>query len=124
MQRRAALLVLVVVTIATAPIIKGASSPVIVGTIGGVELCPQDICGESAFSGSFSGLVNGKPASGVFWTGVTYVSPLPTTAGNSTQNRLPFHHAGSPCYFDPIDRKKYKRCPSCFPEDCYPDAQE
>ncbi|MBZ5617664.1 MAG: hypothetical protein LAQ69_02845 [Acidobacteriia bacterium] len=45
--------------------------------------------------------------------------PAPQKAG---QNPLPFHIPGSRCPFDPIEPLKWKRCPVCFPKDCYADA--
>ena len=45
-------------------------------------------------------------------------------APKAPKKPLPFHQPGSNCHYDSIDREKYKRCPFCFPEDCYPDAQE
>jgi hypothetical protein len=59
------------------------SHPSITGTISGVELCPQSICGQAAFAGSFSGFVNKKGTSGVFLVQVTHGS-LPDTAGGTT----------------------------------------
>lgn len=78
MKRRLALLVgLILLGIAVTPI-RAASDPSITGTISGVELCPQSICGEAVFSGSFAGRVDHRPTSGVFWVGVTH-DDLPTT---------------------------------------------
>ncbi|MBZ5627029.1 MAG: hypothetical protein LAQ69_51400 [Acidobacteriia bacterium] len=47
--------------------------------------------------------------------------PAPQKAG---QNPLPFHIPGSRCPFDPIHPLKWKRCPVCFPHDCYADPQK
>ena len=47
--------------------------------------------------------------------------PSPKEAG---QKPLPFHIPGSRCPFDPIHPLKWKRCPVCFPHDCYADAQK
>jgi hypothetical protein len=51
-------------------------------------------------------------------------SGAPKSAPNAPSKKLPFHLPGSQCSFSPIDQRKYKRCPSCFPADCDPDAQE
>jgi hypothetical protein len=48
----------------------------------------------------------------------------PKTASKAPREPLPFHQPGSHCHPDAVDREKYKRCPTCFPEDCHPDARE
>lgn len=55
------------------------SHPAITGTISGVELCPQSICGQAIFAGDFVGMVNKKGASGNFLVYVTH-APLAATA--------------------------------------------
>jgi hypothetical protein len=59
------------------------SHPSITGTISGVELCTQDLCGQAVFAGDFVGYVNKQGASGVFLVQVTH-GPLPDTAGGTT----------------------------------------
>lgn len=74
---------LVLLTIATTSLIA-ASIPSITGRISGVELCPQSVCGEAVFSGSFSGRVDHAPTYGVFWVGATWSGDLSTTVGGTT----------------------------------------
>jgi hypothetical protein len=45
-------------------------------------------------------------------------------ASKSPQKTLPFHLPGSQCRFTPFVPSEFKRCPICFPDDSYPDAQE
>ena len=66
--------------LATVPV-AADSVPVIQGSIAGVELCPQSICGSAIFTGEFTGLVNGRPERGVFLGAITH-DPLPE-AGDS-----------------------------------------
>ena len=71
----------VVLAIASVPILA-VSNPAITGTISGVELCPQSICGEAVFAGSFAGKIKNRPVAGVFWGGITH-DDLPTTVGDT-----------------------------------------
>ena len=50
-------------------------------------------------------------------------TPPPPSPQKAPENPLPFHIPGSRCPFDPIHPLKWKRCPVCFPHDCYADAQ-
>ena len=61
--------------LATVPV-AADSVPVIEGSISGVELCPQSICGSAIFTGQFTGLVNGRSERGVFLGAMTH-DPLP-----------------------------------------------
>jgi hypothetical protein len=79
MSRRLSVAIAVMLFAASVPIL-GVSNPVITGTISGIELCPQSICGQAVFAGSFTGPVSGKVTPGVFWTGITHEA-LPTTVG-------------------------------------------
>lgn len=87
MLRRLALLT-VILSMSTLPL-AAVSNPPIAGQIAGVELCPQSLCGRAIFLGNFVGLVNGNPASGTFWTGVTHedlptsVNPISAVTGGS-----------------------------------------
>lgn len=67
-----------------APQAMAASTPTLTGSVSGTELCPQFVCGSAIFAGSFKGTVNGKSTSGSFWTGVNYLSPLPSVTSAST----------------------------------------
>ena len=60
-----------------------ASSPAISGVVSGIELCPQFICGEAIFAGTFAGTIGHKPTTGSFWTGITH-EDLPTTTGGTS----------------------------------------
>ncbi len=40
---------------------------------------------------------------------------------SSTPDPLPFHKPGAECYFDPLDRRPYSRCPLCFPDRSHPE---
>ncbi|MBZ5617354.1 MAG: hypothetical protein LAQ69_01285 [Acidobacteriia bacterium] len=51
-------------------------------------------------------------------------APPPPSPQKAPGNPLPFHIPGSRCPFDPIHPLKWKRCPVCFPKDCYADAQK
>ena len=66
--------------LATVPVVA-SSIPVVQGSIAGIELCPQSICGSAIFTGEFTGLVNGRPERGVFLGAITH-DPLPE-AGDS-----------------------------------------
>ena len=66
------------------PRAMATSVPPLKGSVSGTELCPQFVCGSAIFAGSFKGTVNGNSTSGSFWTGVTYLSPLPSTGFSTT----------------------------------------
>src|SRR5215211_1819462 len=70
MRRSVSAGVVLAAVLFTVPLLA-ASSPAISGTISGIELCPQFICGEAVFSGAFAGTVGHKPTAGVFWTAIT-----------------------------------------------------
>jgi hypothetical protein len=50
----------------------------------------------------------------------TSVPPPP----EAPREALPFHLPGRHCNVSPIYNDLFKRCPSCFPEDGHPDAQD
>jgi hypothetical protein len=81
MRRRVALSAVTILSIVTLPL-SAISNPVIAGTIAGVELCPQFICGAAIFAGKFVGVVNAKPVAGVFTAAITH-DPLPENAGET-----------------------------------------
>ncbi len=37
------------------------------------------------------------------------------------EKKPPFHKPGAECFFDPLDRSPYRRCPLCFPDDYQPE---
>lgn len=49
-----------------------ASSPVIVGEISGVELCPQSGCDAAIFTGTCDCIVNNRHTVGFFWIAVQH----------------------------------------------------
>jgi hypothetical protein len=67
--------------LATVPVVA-SSVPVVQGSIAGIELCPQSICGSAIFTGEFTGLVNGRLERGVFLGAITH-DALPEEAGDS-----------------------------------------
>lgn len=69
--------------IASVPLVA-ASTPQISGTVSGIELCEQALCGEAVFAGGFAGKIDHRKATGVFWTGITH-DPLQETDGGVTQ---------------------------------------
>src|SRR5215211_4822164 len=82
MRRSVSAGVVLAAVLFTVPLLA-ASSPAISGTISGIELCPQFICGEAVFSGAFAGTVGHKPTAGVFWTAINH-EDLPTVAGETS----------------------------------------
>jgi hypothetical protein len=81
--------------LATVPV---AADSFVEGSISGLELCPQSICGVAIFVGEFEGSVSGLPRQGVFLAGINHTSPLPVDeqdppaviTGGSFIIRLPF----------------------------------
>lgn len=82
MKRRASLFAAFLFLIASLSA-HAVSHPAITGTISGVELCTQDLCGQAVFAGDFVGFVNKQGTSGVFLVQVTHGS-LPDQAGGTT----------------------------------------
>jgi hypothetical protein len=76
MFTRLSLLVLVVVVSLAPQRIATASEPTIVGSIDGVELCPEFVCGTAIFVGKFKGEADGDRARGGFYVSVNH-DPLP-----------------------------------------------
>ena len=72
--------VLAVFLVAVQPVI--ASSPVIVGEISGVELCPQSACDAAVFTGTCDCRVDNRATPGFFWVSVQH-DPLPTPLQSS-----------------------------------------
>ena len=67
-----------------APRAMATSNPSLTGSVSGTELCPQFVCGSAIFAGSFKGTVNGNSTNGSFWTGINYLSPLPSGTSHSS----------------------------------------
>ena len=67
-----------------APRAMAVSNPPLIGSVSGTELCPQFVCGSAIFAGSFKGTVKGNSTNGSFWTGINYLSPLPSVVRAST----------------------------------------
>ena len=59
-----------------------ASSPVIVGEISGVEVCPEFGCGAAIFTGTCNCKVNNRDTVGFFWIAVQH-DPLPAPLHSS-----------------------------------------
>lgn len=68
------------VLLASAATLSAQSRPALVGTVGGIELCPQFICGFALFVGEFHGALNGRDATGGFVGAITH-APLPDPFG-------------------------------------------
>ncbi len=56
--------------------LSAQSRPAVEGTVAGIELCPQSICGFALFVGGFDGELNSRPATGTFVGAITH-DPLP-----------------------------------------------
>lgn len=55
-----------------------ASTPHVNGVVGGIELCPQFICGSAIFAGSFQGQLGfNANANGVIVASLNHTDPLP-----------------------------------------------
>ena len=83
MLRRFCPAVLVATLLLAAVPVAADSVPVIEGSIAGVELCPQSICGSAIFTGQFTGLVNWRAERGVFLGAITH-DPLPEPDGSAS----------------------------------------
>ena len=57
-------------------------------------------------------------------TSVPPPSAAPEAPPEAPREALPFHLPGRHCNVSPIYNDLFKRCPSCFPEDGHPDAQD
>jgi hypothetical protein len=56
---------------------------------------------------------------------VSSTSTPPPPAARKAAKPLTFHLPDRPdCHFTPAVPAKFKRCPFCYPDDCYPDDQE
>ncbi len=70
---------------------SSAADPV-AGTLKGLELCTQEICGQAVFVGAFSGKVDGHFAFGYWWVAANHgpdpangqLGPLPEETGGMT----------------------------------------
>jgi hypothetical protein len=82
MSRRLTAAIVCAVLTASIPLVA-ASSPVITGSVSGIELCAQFMCGEAVFAGAFAGKVGNRKAPGAFWTAINH-EDLPTTVGASS----------------------------------------
>ena len=49
-----------------------AASTSVAGTVGGLELCPQFVCGAAIFVGAFEGAVDGADETGGWWVAVRH----------------------------------------------------
>lgn len=79
MNKPLVLLALLAVLVASPGTVAATSTPVIVGQVSGIELCPQFVCGAASFAGSFVGMVDTESTTGSFWGAVTYDGSLPPT---------------------------------------------
>ena len=58
--------------------LHAADSTNLVGTVAGVELCPQIVCGAAVFVGRFEGSLDGTAGDGRWWVTVNHEElPLP-----------------------------------------------
>jgi len=82
MRRTLAALVLGGVLVAGTVSVRADSLPVIQGSVSGVELCPQSLCGSAVFVGIFQGRVGFRPnALGLISVAVHH-DPLPELPGD------------------------------------------
>jgi hypothetical protein len=56
--------------------LSAQSRPAVVGSVAGIELCPQSFCGFALFVGGFEGEINSRDAAGTFVGAITH-EPLP-----------------------------------------------
>lgn len=82
MQPAARVFVLALVLAVSAISLSADSRPALSGTVAGIELCPQSICGFALFVGGFEGEVNSNTASGGFVGAITHEA-LPPVFGTS-----------------------------------------
>lgn len=83
--RRISMFVLLVILGIGSVTVRASSLPAIQGTVSGIELCPQYICGSAIFTGVFKGLVAGRPAFGFVSVAVTH-DPLPDPGESASIN--------------------------------------
>jgi len=95
MARRLSSLALVALLAGGAVTLRADSIPVIRGAIGGIELCPQSICGAAIFVGAFAGQVGPRLSIGSFAVVATHEdlpAPEETSAitGGAWQIKVPY----------------------------------
>jgi len=72
------MLAIVLVLACACTTLWAVSNPVIQGLVGGIELCPQFICGAAIFVGEFRGTLGNNPfARGIITAAMIHESPLP-----------------------------------------------
>jgi hypothetical protein len=79
-KRVVASTILVVLLGFSAVTLSAASRPVLRGLAGGIELCPQFICGFALFAGKLEGELNSRPVNGGFVAAITH-EDLPDVLG-------------------------------------------
>ena len=52
--------------------LHAAESTNLAGTVAGIELCPQLVCGSAVFAGRFDGVLDGAEGTGTWWVTVTH----------------------------------------------------
>ena len=70
--RRGALALVAAVALLAVPGTSRAASTSVAGSVGGVELCPQFVCGAAIFIGAFEGTVDGLDETGGWWVAVRH----------------------------------------------------
>lgn len=75
-RRRLSMLALIVILGITSVTVRADSNPPIQGSVFGIELCQQSVCGVAIFVGAFKGYVGTRPAFGTVSVAVTH-APLP-----------------------------------------------
>ena len=75
-MRRVLVSTLFAAMLATSISLSAQSRPAVEGTVAGIELCPQYICGFALFVGGFQGELNSQNAAGTFVGAITH-EPLP-----------------------------------------------
>lgn len=86
MRKRTLRVVAVVLMLLCATTLWAASTPFIQGLVGGIELCPQFICGAAIFVGEFRGTIGNNPyARGIISTAMKHEDlPPPNEDANIT----------------------------------------
>lgn len=65
--------------------LRAAESTNLVGTVAGIEICPQLVCGAAVFIGRFDGSLDGAEGSGRWWVIVNHdLLPLPGESASIT----------------------------------------
>ena len=81
-MRRVLLSALLAGVLASTATLAAQSRPSLSGVVGGIELCPQYICGFALFVGQFQGELNGRDATGGFVGAITHEA-LPAPGGSA-----------------------------------------